>query len=446
MSLIRRRTRPVQQAEGPLDECLPDLEFLALVKASLEALAPGVTEGVELKGNSMISPQGWAVAVAPPFHGGGRHYDLVALPDVNVQPDVPMFQDCVVAMSGNHRVAADNWVQTSGACLLEMLDRRERFAGHDGPDDERGVPGWYTISSGATAFGLDQAENHRMQVALLNANVLHRIADTFTADLESPFFNGVKVFYGGMPESMECEVRVNGERHDAASAAMAALDLPVPTAFTTVRYFALVLPLPNGRAEPVFPNVRLELGGPGADEEDGHQHDGACAGGCECGGCLDPEHPGFALGMPYLIEQLSDEERTRAVRVSTDVMVIAEGVGNFLKVRLPIQLEDGRTLVYLAWVYLEASVIDEVVQRVHADSLEGHRFEGLFCNAVRPWGEDVLRAPVVLRGRPAGRAGAIGHCEIVESSQPLMAEILRRRWPAAQVLGDRDPRLRVGGA
>lgn len=26
----------------------------------------------------------------------------------------------------------------------------------------------------------------------------------------------------------------------------------------------------------------------------------------------------------------------------------------------------------------------------------------------------------------------------------LLAEVLRKRWPAAQVLGDRDPRLRVG--
>ncbi|WP_157436536.1 DUF6348 family protein [Actinospica robiniae] len=162
-----------------------------------------------------------------------------------------------------------------------------------------------------------------------------------------------------MPESMECEIRVNGERHEAASAAMAPLNLPVPKAFTAVRYYALLIPLPPGRTEPVFPNVRLDLDEPAAGEVaghgPGHQHDDACAGACQCGGCLDGEHPGFALPAPYLIEQLSDDERTRLVRVSTDVMVIAEGVGNF-----------------------------------------------------------------------------------------LLAEVLRKRWPAAQVLGDRDPRLRVG--
>ncbi|MEU6275027.1 DUF6348 family protein [Streptomyces populi] len=242
MPWIRRRPRKAQ----PSEERLPDLEFLALVRASLEEYAPGVTRGAELKGNSLSSPSGWAVGVAPPHHGGGRHYDLVALPDVSVQPEVPCFTDCVVAMSGDPRGAADVWVQTAGACMLELLDPRSRFADHVEPDHERGVPGRHSIVSGAVAFGLDAAENRRLQTALLEANVLHRIADTFTADLESPYFNGVKVFYGGRPGAMQCEIRVNGERHESASAALAALDLPEPTVFTAVRQYALLLPVTEG--------------------------------------------------------------------------------------------------------------------------------------------------------------------------------------------------------
>ncbi|MFG2943990.1 DUF6348 family protein [Streptomyces adustus] len=244
----RRAGRP-----EPSPERLPDLEFLALVKASLEEYAPGVTQGAELKGQSLLSPHGWAVAVAPPHHGGGRHYDLVALPDVSIQPDVPCFMDCVVAMSGNARHAADSWVQTAGACLLELLDPQQRFAQHADPEDERGVPGMHAIVSGVVGVGLDTAENRRLQSALLDANVLHRLADTFAADLESPFFNGVKVFYGGRPGSMECEIRVNGERHEAASAAMAALDLPEPSVFTAVRHYALLIPERADGGEPHRP-------------------------------------------------------------------------------------------------------------------------------------------------------------------------------------------------
>jgi hypothetical protein len=428
MSWIRRRTR---EAEQP-DDRLPDLEFLALVKESLEALAPGVTRGAELKGNSLLSPNGWAVGVTPPQHGGGRHYDLIAFPDVSIQPDVPCFMDCVVAMSADPREAADAWVQTAGACLLELLDQRERFADMEGPESVRGVPGWRSIVSGAVAFGLDAAENRRMQGALLAANVLHRIADTFTADLESPFFNGVKVFYGGRPGAMQAEIRVNGERHEAASAAMAALDLPEPAVFTAVRYYALLLPVPAGSDVPSGPEA-------GPESEACGSHGAQCC----CGGELDPEHPGFELSLPHLVAELSEEERAACVRVDTGTMMIADGVGNFLKVRLPISLEDGRTVVHLLWIYLEARVIDEVVARVHDGTLPGHRFEGLLCNAVGPWGEEVLRAPVVLEGRPATREGRVPYCEVVESSHPLLAKVLSDRWPAEFVLGERDPRLRV---
>jgi hypothetical protein len=219
---------------------LPDLEFLALVKASLEELAPGITADAVLKGNSLSSPgQGWVVGVLPNTHGGPRHYDLMAMPDVSIQPDAPCFVDCVSAW--NPRYAAAAWAETAGACLLEVLDRHGRYADHEDPDDERGVPGFHAIISGATAIGADPEENQRVQQAVLDANVLHRIAGSFTEDLvESPLFNGVRVFWGGQPGSMQAEVRVNGERHEAASAAMAALNLPEPAAGIMVRYYALL--------------------------------------------------------------------------------------------------------------------------------------------------------------------------------------------------------------
>lgn len=330
--------------------------------------------------------------------------------------------------------AADNWVQTAGACLLELLDRRGRFADHAGPDHKRGFPGWHSITSGAVGLGLDTAENRRLQTALVDANVLHRIADTFTADLESPYFNGVKVFYGGRPGAMQAEVRVNGERHEAASTAMAALNLPEPTTFTTVRCYALLLPVPADGGEPGYPSTHLDL------VDAPHAHDVACG----CGGHLDLDHPGFDFPLPHLVAELSDEERVQRVRVDTEAIMIADGVGNFLKVRLPVRLDDGRTVVYLAWVYLQAEVIDEYTARVCDKTLTGHRFEGLLCNAVGPWGEELLRAPVVLGGQQVNEDGSIRRSEVVASSHSLLGKVLRERWSAEFVLGDRDPRLNAG--
>ncbi|MBC3839463.1 hypothetical protein GXW82_02300 [Streptacidiphilus sp. 4-A2] len=418
MSWIRRRTH----AEPPAGR-LPDLEFLALVQASLEEYAPGVTQGTELKGNSLSSPHGWVVAVAPPQHGGDQHYDVVALPDVSVPTDVPCFVDCVVAMAEDPRRAADAWVHTAGACMLELLDRHGRFADHAGPGDARGIPGWYAIASGAVGIGLDSAENRRLQSAVVDANILHRIADSFTADLEPLSFNGIKVFYGGQPGAMVAEVRINGERHEAASAAMAALGLPGPTAFTTVRYYALLLPVPADGGEPEFPSTRLGLA---------HHHDAAHG----HAGQSDPEHLGVDLALPHLIAELSAEERKQRVRVDTGSLMIADGVGNFLKARLPIQLTDGRTVVHRAWFYLSAQVIDEFTARLRNGTLTGYRFTGLLCNAVGPWGEELLRAPVVLGGQQVDENGCISSPEVIESGHPLLSKVLHERWPAPFVLGE----------
>ncbi|MFF2785668.1 hypothetical protein ACFVT6_02650 [Streptomyces sp. NPDC058049] len=65
MSWIRRHLRGAEPRAGRL----PDLDFLALVRDALEEVAPGCTAGAELKGNSLESRHGWAVAVGPAGHG-----------------------------------------------------------------------------------------------------------------------------------------------------------------------------------------------------------------------------------------------------------------------------------------------------------------------------------------------------------------------------------------
>lgn len=156
MSWIRRRPR----ATEPPESRLPDLDFLSLIRDALEEVAPGCTAGAELKGNSLESPHGWAVAVGPAGHGDDRHYDLIAFPDVSIQPDVPCFVDCVVVVT-TARDAAGLWARSAGACMLELLYEREELAEHCGPDAEGGVPGWRSISSGVLAYGLSDRENRR---------------------------------------------------------------------------------------------------------------------------------------------------------------------------------------------------------------------------------------------------------------------------------------------
>ncbi|MYV79020.1 hypothetical protein GT352_34660 [Streptomyces sp. SID1046] len=154
---------------------------------------------------------------------------------------------------------------------------------------------------------------------------------------------------------------------------------------------------------------------------------------------MDPERPGFAHPLPHLIGELSPAEQAERVTVDTGAVMVAEGVGNFLKVRLPIRLDDGRTVVHLAWVRLAAEVIEDYTRRVHDGTLEGHRFEGRLGNAIEPWGEELLQAPVLLGGQREEAGGSIRPSEVLDSEHPLLARILRESWPAAFVLGDRDP-------
>jgi hypothetical protein len=77
------------------------------------------------------------------------------------------------------------------------------------------------------------------------------------------------------------------------------------------------------------------------------------------------------------------------------------------------------------------------VRRVHNDSLEGFRFEGLFCNAVEPWGEALLQAPVVLGGQRRNEGGSIRITEVLDTSDPLLKRVLTERWSAEVVLGPR---------
>ncbi|MER7762230.1 DUF6348 family protein [Streptomyces sp. NPDC097619] len=431
MSWIRRRGKRPEPDGGRL----PALEFLALVRDALEELAPGCTEGAGLKGDSLLSPRGWAVGVAagdPGAAGEAHQYDLIAFPDVGIQPEVPCFVDRAVVVT-TPRDAAVLWARSAGACLLALTDTAYAGLVDDlTPDDPYGVPGWRSLGAGALAYGVSEEENHRLQEALLEADVLGRITPVFAADLASPWFNAVRVFHGGAPGAVRSEVRVNGERHEAASAALAELGLPEPTVFTAVRSFTLLLP----------PDPE-EDHDPEHGHRDGHGHGvgtcgagrgGCCGGGCACGGALDPRQPGFAHSLPHLIAELSPAEREERITHDSGAVMVARGLGNFLKVRLPVRLDDGRTLVHVVWVYVRAEVIEDYTRRVHDGTLEGHRFEGLFCNAVEPWGEELLKAPVLLGGQKYNADGSLRMTEVLDSEHPLMSRVLKETWPAADLL------------
>lgn len=451
----RRGSKPEPSSSSAPGERLTDAEFLSLVRDRLGEMAPELVEDCTILGSVMVGKPGWSIVMLPNHTESRDHYDIGFIADLSVKPTRAVI-DCAHGMGGTAQDAAwravDLWLQTAGMCALEMVDRRGKFAQHVPGNDARGVPGWYMLMSGVAAYGQSLADNERLQSWTLRNHVLHRVADALTPGLQHADLNGIKVFYGGLSGSMIAEVRVNGENDVAASAALAGLDWPVLGSFTAVRCYAVLVRSGaghegaggDGSQMPDFPAVRVALGpdpsgrlpvgaSTGASNAADQHGSGRCA--C-CGEALDPDDPRFDLPLPEPVAALSEARRQATVE-GTEMVLIARGIGNFIKVLLPVRLDDGRTVTYSLWVGLGAPLMEKVCDLIRAENYRNLTFEGLLANGVRPWGDTLLRAHVRV---DAVSENGSWYLVVVGSDTPALAEVLAREWPADHVLGSRDLR------
>ncbi len=136
--------------------------------------------------------------------------------------------DCVAGLGATHldraRFAARLWGQTTAGALLELkYSRRGEFADHYHSSDVGGLSGWHAIAGAIVGFG-QGASPSKLQQWWLSNPVLPTLAGALNDSLpepDAPF--GLKIFFGG---DGVAEVRVDGDRHDAASFALCALPWP----------------------------------------------------------------------------------------------------------------------------------------------------------------------------------------------------------------------------
>ncbi|HEV2634888.1 MAG TPA: DUF6348 family protein [Actinocrinis sp.] len=228
---------------------MSDDAFLALVREALSTVAPELIADSAIKDGVLAASPGWSVTVRPNHTGRRDHYDLAVVPDTSAEPAIAVV-DCAQGSGKTAHQAAeravDQWLRTAGMCVLEMFDRRGRFAEHVGGSDPFGVPGWFAVMSGVTGYGFSVPECHRLQRWFVRNRAQHAIAGVLDEAMRGRSFAGVTFFYGGPPEDMEAEVRIDGERHAAASAALAALDWPVVECFTAIRSYTVFVPETEG--------------------------------------------------------------------------------------------------------------------------------------------------------------------------------------------------------
>lgn len=108
-------------------------------------------------------------------------------------------------------------------------------------------------------------------------------------------------------------------------------------------------------------------------------------------------------------------------------MMQINGFGAFVRVLLPVRLEDGYQVTYGAWLAINPAKLTETFAVWWEPEYADLRLDGFLANTIEPWG--LLGAPVVATVRNPDETPYL-----TESSDPQLAAVLTTTWPHDQVL------------
>jgi hypothetical protein len=224
-----------------------DQAWLAAVRASLanelNKLWPEWTiEGpvVKRKGTLAVHPV--------VTHGDYRNHVDIGFYLNRDRADAPVLWDCVAGPGNDLRAAADfaasAWAQSTAPPILELLHGDGRFAEHSNGDDGIGLPGWHGILGPLLGYGSDSAEP--LQTWCLKNPLIPALQAYLAPRLADGLVHGVKFLLGAMDPGI-AEVRINGQRDDAASEALFRLPWPRGRRSVLRSYAVFVHPHPPGQ-------------------------------------------------------------------------------------------------------------------------------------------------------------------------------------------------------
>jgi len=214
--------------------------------ASYQAFSDALNElrpGWSVNDNRVDGPDGAVVRLAQRHHSLSLgHYDIEFILDATSPRPVGIW-DCVGGFGSTEAeragFAARLWSLTTAVTVLELkYSGRGDFADHYRGSEPDGFTGWHAIAGAIIGFGADASATALQQWWVANPP-LPAIARALVGSLNDdsgPY--GLKILFGGEGVG---EVRVNGEAHDGASRAVAALPWPrlQPPAF--VRSFVILV-------------------------------------------------------------------------------------------------------------------------------------------------------------------------------------------------------------
>lgn len=211
----------------------------------LEIAAPMLSEvggDWRLVDGPMVRSGSFGVRVLPPDSDHDRHLDFEILLDAD-RPGAPTVVDCAGGFGADPaqavRRAIGGFACTSLATVMELVERQGRLANHYQSGEVGGFPGWHAIVSGMYGFAVDGSQVK--QEWFYDAMPWSTLAPVIAAGLDRPLLNGISMLVAQDGDAVECEVRVNGRRHEPSCAALAALDWPRTERFGLARTFVLLV-------------------------------------------------------------------------------------------------------------------------------------------------------------------------------------------------------------
>lgn len=195
-----------------------------------------MTDGPMLRSGSL------GIQVLPSDSDDHRHLHLEILLNAD-RPDVPTILDCAVGLAADPvaaaRQAIQAWIDTCLVTVLEMVEQRGRLADHFRSDEKGGFSGWHAIVGGVTGWSVDGSKAKQEWFA--ETMPWSTLAPVITTGLDRPYLNGIRMLVGQGGDFTECEVRINGNRHEPSTAALATLDWPHTSQFGLARTFVLLV-------------------------------------------------------------------------------------------------------------------------------------------------------------------------------------------------------------
>jgi hypothetical protein len=130
----------------------------------------------------------------------------------------------------------------------------------------------------------------------------------------------------------------------------------------------------------------------------------------------------FELPEPVLSIPPEDRE-DRIWRGSDDLLEVRE-VGAFVRILVPVFLTSGAQVVFGAWMGVPRELLRRAVDVWWDDAYRWLRLEGVLANMLPPWEEQIYGTAITAEVRDERQLPYA-----VASPDPLMRDILTRRWP-----------------